>query len=235
MKILAILQARTSSSRLPGKVLKEINGMPMIYWQLMRILKSTKINDLIVATSTDDSDDQLVDFLTSIKVKTFRGSLSNVLSRYQEIAVKFDPETIVRLTADCPLIMPEVIDVVLERYLESGADYVSNTLERTFADGLDVEVFSRQALSKLDEFSISSEEEEHVTLGIYSRPEEFTLLNVSNIYDEGTLRWTVDYQSDFDFVQGIYENFRTKEIEFGLEDVRNYLASKPTKDTSKNS
>jgi spore coat polysaccharide biosynthesis protein SpsF len=232
MKTLAILQARTSSNRLPGKVLKEINGRPMIYWQIMRTLQAKKIDKLVVATSTDRSDDSLADFLMSMKFEFYRGSLPNVLSRYEAIGDLYDANNIVRLTADCPLVMPEVVDLVTQKYLDSNIDYVSNTLKRTYADGLDVEVFSRLALSKVSRFNLSKEEKEHVTLGIYSRPQDFSLLNVSNDREEGSLRWTVDYQSDFDFVQDIYENFRTKELEFGLDDVRKYLASQSTQDTN---
>jgi spore coat polysaccharide biosynthesis protein SpsF len=227
MKTLAILQARISSSRLPGKVLKEINGKPMIYWQILRTLQAKQISKLVVATSTDASDDILVDFLTSAKIDFYRGSLENVLSRFEAIADLYKPENIVRLTADCPLVMPEVVDMVVHNFLESKVDYVSNTLKRTFPDGLDVEVFSSQALSKLHTFNLTNEEKEHVTLGIYSRPKDFSLLNVSNDRDEGSLRWTVDYQSDFDFVQRIYENFKTKELEFGLKGIREYLVNKP--------
>jgi spore coat polysaccharide biosynthesis protein SpsF len=232
MKTLAILQARTSSNRLPGKVLKEINGKPMIYWQIMRTLQAKKIGKLIVATSTDSSDDSLADFLANLDFEFYRGSLPNVLSRFEAIGDLYGANNIVRLTADCPLVMPEVVDLVIQKYLDSSIDYVSNTLKRTFADGLDVEVFSRLALSKLSSFDLSEAEKEHVTLGIYSRPQDFSLLNVSNDRDEGTLRWTVDYQSDFDFVKDIYENFKTKELEFGLDDVRKYLASQPTQDTN---
>ena len=223
MKILAVLQARTSSTRLPGKVMKEINGKPMIYWQIQRILKSTKISDLIVATSTEESDDLLVDFLVNMNIAFYRGSLSNVLSRYEEISVNLNPTAIVRLTADCPLVMPKVLDAVVTEFLKTQFDYVSNTLVRTFADGLDVEVFSIQALSKLRRFALSKPEEEHVTLGMYSRPKDFTLWNVRNDREEGHLRWTVDDQSDFDMVQRVYAHFKGKELSFDLDDLREYF------------
>ncbi len=196
----------------------------MIYWQIMRILQSTAISELVVATSTDQSDDELVDFLKSTDVKVYRGSLENVLSRFELIAKSYKPEHIVRLTADCPLVMTEVLDMVINKYFDAKVDYASNTLHRTFADGLDVEVFSSDALFRLSEFSLSKEEKEHVTLGIYSRPKEFSLLNVESNLDESTHRWTVDYQSDFDFVQRVYGHFRSKELEFGLSDLRLLIA-----------
>jgi spore coat polysaccharide biosynthesis protein SpsF len=196
----------------------------MIYWQIMRILQSTAVSGLVVATSTDHSDNDLVDFLKSIDVEVYRGSLENVLLRFEEIAKSYKPENIVRLTADCPLVMPEVLDIVVNKYLEARVDYVSNTLHRTFADGLDVEVFSSDALFRLSEYPLSQEEKEHVTLGIYSRPKEFSLLNVESNLDESTHRWTVDYQSDFDFVQKVYEHFRSKELEFGLTDLRLFIS-----------
>ena len=223
MKNLIVLQARTSSTRLPKKVLKEINGKPMIFWQIMRIWESKNVTNLVVATSTDKSDDELADFLLSIGVEVYRGALENVLSRFENISEKYNPESIVRLTADCPLLMPEVVDLVVETFFNSNFDYVSNTLERTYADGLDVEIFSSDCLHRLRDFRVSSLEEEHVTLGMYSRPKVFSLSNVANDRDEGNLRWTVDYQSDLDFVCRVYENFQSREIQFNLQDVRNFL------------
>ncbi len=225
VKTLAVLQARTSSTRLPGKVMKEINGKPMIYWQILRILKSTTIDELIVATSSEESDDILVDFLSKMNIAFYRGSLSNVLSRYEEIAAKLRPEIIVRLTADCPLVMPIVLDVVVTEFINSQADYASNTLIRTFADGLDIEVFSHQTLAKLGGYSLSDSEKEHVTLGIYSRPNDFALLNVRNDCEEGHLRWTVDNQADFEMVQRVYAHFEGNELSFGLDDLRGFFSN----------
>ena len=122
---IAILQARMSSSRLPGKVLCEINGKPMIYWQLQRIYQAKKVEKVIVATSTDSTDDQLVDFLISEKTLFVRGSLNNVKERFDTVITQFPSDSFVRLTGDCPLVMPSLIDDLVDTFHEADVDYLS--------------------------------------------------------------------------------------------------------------
>ena len=167
--VLAILQARMSSTRLPGKVLLSVNEKPIIYWQIERIKRTRLIDKIVVATSKDQSDDVLTNYIQTIGVDVIRGSLSDVLSRFIEVIEAFPTyDTIVRLTADCPLYMAEIADNIISSFLNSDLDYASNTLIPNFPDGCDVEVFSRSALLKVFDLASTNVEKEHVTYGIYS-------------------------------------------------------------------
>ena len=216
-----------SSNRLPGKVMKEINGMPMIYWQIQRILRSKAVDDLIVATSTDVTDDVLAGYLQGISVKVFRGNLNDVLSRYLEASLPYPHGGLIRLTGDCPLVMPDLIDQMVKEFYSLDADYLSNTLKPTYPDGLDIEIIKKGVLNRLVAFSLNQREKEHVTFGIYTRPEIFKCINYENLRDCSSQRWTVDYQEDFDFVQKIFSRFRGQESEFTYEDVNEYLELNP--------
>jgi spore coat polysaccharide biosynthesis protein SpsF len=224
---IAVLQARMSSSRLPGKVMKEINGSPMIYWQIQRILKSKKLDSLVVVTSSDPSDDVLVEFLESHSIEFLRGPLDDVLARFTQVARNYEYDAIVRLTGDCPLVMPDLIDVMVDKFYEIDVDYLSNTIEPTFPDGLDVEIVKKGVLEHLCTLDLVRKEIEHVTFGVYSRPERFKLYNFINTSNLSAERWTVDYADDLDFVRTIFKEFMGRETEFTLKDVREYLSSVP--------
>lgn len=225
--ILAIVQARMSSTRLPGKVLKDIHGEPMILRQLERIGRSKLIDRLIVATSNETSDDILSETLEAAGVEVFRGSLDDVLSRFQALRKKYNPEHIVRLTADCPLTDPEVIDGIIAQHRESGADYTSNVISRTFPRGLDAEVFSVAALDRLSELELSEPEHEHVTLGFYRRPDEFSLTNYAGTEDWSHLRWTVDNPEDYEFAKWVYGNLYLVKPDFTSADIIKLLNDSP--------
>ena len=226
MKIqsLAVLQARMSSRRLPGKVLMPINDMPIIYWQIKRVLKSNAIDDLVVATSIDKSDDVLVDYLENIGIKTHRGSLDNVFSRFVDIEKIYMPERIIRLTADCPLIMPEIIDKIVNLQKESNSDYCSNTIIPTFPDGLDTEVVKFGNFSKFNESNLTAEDLEHVTLVFHRKANEIKYINYFNKEDFSDFRWTVDDAKDLDFVRTIYGIFRGNEDIFTFQDLMEVLS-----------
>ena len=219
MKNLAILQARMGSSRLPGKVLREINSFPMIYWQLKRIEQSTYLDRIIVATSNDPSDDVLCNFLAKEGFNYYRGSLTNVFSRFSDLNSTFQPINIIRLTADCPLIMPRMIDDMLEEFESSQFDYFSNSVTPTFPDGLDIEIFTSYALKRLEAAELTQDELEHVTLGFLSRRNDFRIANFANDIDLANLRWTVDYDDDLRFVRDVFETFKGRELVFGTSDV----------------
>ena len=229
MKIstLAILQARMSSTRLPEKVLLPINGMPMIYRQIERIRQAKSIDELIVATSTDISDDSLATFLTEMGVKVFRGSLQDVFSRYLEIAIEVQPTTVIRLTGDCPLVMPVLLDEMVEKFLKSNVDYLSNTLEPSFPDGLDIEIMKATALVKLTEFALTNFEREHVTVGIYDRRGVFSCENFLNYEDLSNKRWTVDHPEDLAFVRQVFGAFKGSEATFTFKEVLEFLEKNP--------
>lgn len=226
MKIqsLAVLQARMSSRRLPGKVLMPINDMPMIYWQIKRVLKSNAIDDLVVATSIDKSDDVLVDYLENIGVKTHRGSLDNVLSRFVDIEKIYMPERIIRLTADCPLIMPEIIDKIVNLQKESDSDYCSNTIIPTFPDGLDTEVIKFGNFSRFNDGDLTNEDLEHVTLVFHRKANKLKSINYFNKEDFSNYRWTVDDATDLDFVRTIYGYFRGNEETLTFEALMKFLS-----------
>ena len=225
--IAAVLQARMSSSRLPGKVLSPINGIPMIGLQIRRIRRAVLIDHLVVVTSEDSSDDSLVSYLESIGVEVFRGAMSDVYSRFVGALEKRQVDAFLRLTADCPLVMPELIDKMIEKFLLLEVDYLSNTLPPTFPDGLDIEIVSMEAFRQLASLDLTDFEREHVTPCITERPEKFVLANFENDYDLSAERWTVDYPEDLEFVSRVFGGFRGNEASFDMIDVLKFLEINP--------
>ena len=224
---LAVLQARMSSNRLPGKVLMEVNGKPMIYWQIQRILQSKEISKLVIATSDCPTDDALVKYLESINCDFVRGSLDDVLARFIKVENTYNPDSTIRLTGDCPLVMPELIDSMLKKFYEVNVQYLSNIIELTYPDGLDIEIIKAGTLSKLSAMHLLSNEREHVTLGIINRMDEFSSFNFANLSDLGSYRWTVDTEDDLVFVRGVFKAFTSRETEFNLEDLMDYFKAHP--------
>lgn len=228
MSTVAILQARMTSSRLPGKVMLEINNKPMIYWQAQRILQVKEIDKVVIATSLDESDDSLEEYLTSVGLEVFRGSLVDVHSRFLSI-INSNPNsrTFLRLTGDCPLVMPLLVSEMLSEFEQGGFDYYSNILQPTYPDGLDVEIFSRDSFLIMSRYELSSLDKEHVTLRYRDSESRFNIANKSNSNDLSNLRWTVDYEEDYLFVKGIFEHFRGSEPTFTMSDVLFLLESHP--------
>jgi spore coat polysaccharide biosynthesis protein SpsF (cytidylyltransferase family) len=213
-----------SSNRFPGKVLTEINGRPMIFWQVKRISNSKMIDKVVVATSSDSSDDVLSEKLKTEGIIVHRGNLLDVHSRFIDVANEY-PEfnTIVRLTADCPLVMPEIIDEMSAEFSRLNIDYLSNVNPATFPDGLDVEIFRRNTLVTLNEYELDSKEREHVTLGIRNRPTRYKIMNFSQSIDLSLERWTVDYPTDLDFVKQVFSQFRGREESFSYLELLAYF------------
>lgn len=225
--ILAILQARCSSTRFPGKVLAPLHGRAMILRQLERIRRSRQIDHVVVATSVDSSDDDLARLLESEGVCVRRGPLDDVVGRFKLVFDEFEPDTVVRLTADCPLADPVVIDDIVTAHLSSGSDYTSNTLKPTYPDGLDVECMRADAFRRVAVLDLTEREREHVTMAIYGRPQTFTLENVTQATDLSHLRWTVDVPDDLDFVREVYRLLYDDNSEFGQAEVYDLLAKRP--------
>ncbi len=224
----AILQARTSSTRLPGKVLKPILGHPMLSLQIERIQRSKKIEKLIVATSNDRSDNDIENLCINIQIPCFRGSLDDVLDRFYQTATQYKPEHVVRLTGDCPLIDPEIIDKVINFYFEGDFDYATNSMvPYTFPDGLDVEVFSFTVLEKAWHEAILPSHREHVVPFIRQHPEMFKVGYYKNEVDLSHLRWTVDEPEDFEFVSQIYKELYPQNPTFITEDILELINRKP--------
>jgi spore coat polysaccharide biosynthesis protein SpsF len=225
--ILAILQARMSSSRLPGKVMKPVLGRPMIERQIERLLRCKRIDQLIVATSELQEDDVLEALCDSIRVSIFRGDLDNVLDRFYRAAVPYNPKHVVRLTADCPLTDPSLIDELIEFYLVRQCDYASNCQEPTLPDGLDAEIFSFAVLEEAWREAVLPSHQEHVRAFIREHPERYRIENYRYNRDLSNLRWTVDEFEDLEFVRRVYEKLYPLNPEFRTEDVIVLLDREP--------
>jgi len=225
--ILAILQARLSSTRLPGKVMLPLLGRPMILRQIERLSRAGRIDRLLVATSTEPSDDPLAHALEAEGVAVFRGPLDDVLGRFVRAARPLAPKWIVRLTADCPLADPELVDRVIGETLVSGADYGSNALTPTFPNGLEAEVVRFKLLEALDAGARTDAEREHVTYAIYRDPGRYRLYGVESAEPLAHHRWTVDEPADFALVQRVYEALYPGDPTFGTAEILAFLAENP--------
>jgi len=229
MKVAAIIQARMGSMRLPNKVLADIEGKSMLWHVINRLKRAELVDEIIVATTTNREDEPIIELAEEIKLKWFRGSESGVLDRYYQAAKKYEADVIVRITADCPLVDPQITDKVIKYYLnnKNKFDYVSNILERTYPRGLDTEVFSFNALEKSWYKAKKLYEREHVTPYICEHPETFRLANVENSKDLSYMRWTVDEEKDLEFVRGIYNRLYKKKEVFLMKDVFTLLKKEP--------
>lgn len=227
MNVLGVLQARVSSSRLPGKVLRPLLGQPMIARQIERLHRARTLDALVLATSTDPSDDALARWAEDAGVPVYRGSLDDVLDRFVSAARPYAPRHVARLTGDCPLADPAVIDAVVARHLQSGADYTSNTIEPTWPDGLDVEVMTMAALETAAREAAAQFQREHVTQFIVRQPGRFRLENVRGDNDLSALRWTVDEPADFELVEAIYAALYPSNPAFGTADILAFLQHNP--------
>jgi len=210
MKVLAITQARVGSSRLPGKVTKLIGNGSILSVHLKRIQKAKLITGVKVATTNEDGVQEIIDICKSVGVQYHQGSLDDVLARFYYTAEPESPDYVVRLTSDCPLIDPEVIDSVIDVAITSDCDYVSNTLNPTFPDGIDVEVFKYSALVKAFNEAQLSSEREHVTPYIWKHSSEkggnkFTSKSFEHDDDFSEVRLTVDTQEDFEVVSELVQ------------------------------
>lgn len=228
--ITAIIQARMGSTRLPGKVLKEIDGIPLLQYQAGRIGKSELIERIIVATSSLDKDDAIEEFCNENEIEYFRGSENDVLDRYYLCAKKCKADIIVRLTADCPLVDPKVIDDAIKLLTEEQADYVANTVppESTkFPDGSDVEVFTMEALSRAFREAKDSHDREHVTFHFWKYDNGFKTTQLDYVRDYSKYRFTVDYPEDFEVVAFVVKELK-KQNSFGsLDEIIEILDLNP--------
>lgn len=224
-----IVQARMTSRRLPGKVLTDLEGEPMVLRQLERVSRAVNIDQIVVATSDDPSDDALAVTVVDAGYDLVRGPLDDVLARFVYVLDEYRPEVVVRITADCPLISPSVIDSVIGAFHSSSADYVSNTIDPTYPDGLDVEVTLARVLREVDTTSHDPDEREHVTLGIYRYPERYRIENFVDPtgINHAELRWTVDTPEDLEFVRRVYRELLPRLPKFEYQDVLDLLDGQP--------
>jgi spore coat polysaccharide biosynthesis protein SpsF len=222
LTVLAILQARMSSRRLPGKVLAPVLGQPMIQRQIERIRRSTELDKLVVATSSGRDDDAIAALCDGIGQPCFRGLLDDVLGRFVGALDSYGPaDHVVRLTADCPLIDWTIIDRCVREHIATASDYTSNAIVRTFPDGLDVEVIRAAALRAADAEAQDRESREHVTPFVYSKPDRFQITHVTQPDDLAALRWTVDRPDDLAFVREVYASLYDRNPRFTSDDVLN--------------
>jgi spore coat polysaccharide biosynthesis protein SpsF len=220
MKTVIISQARMTSTRLPGKILKEVLGKPLLAYQVERLKRVANADAVVIATTVNAADDAVVALCGELGVPCFRGPEEDVLTRYYLAAQEHDAAVVVRVTADCPLIDPAVVGAVIGRYkaAQPAPDYVSNTLVRTFPRGLDTEVFSFQALAEAYREAALPAQREHVTPFIYSQPRRYRLSSVEDPVDHSRYRWTVDTPEDFDLISRIIAALYPRNPHFTMED-----------------
>ena len=227
VNVLAILQARMSSRRLPGKVLRPILGRPMLALQLERLRRCRRIDRLIVATSTDPSDDPIGALCEREGIGYFRGNLGDVLDRYYQAALACRPDHVVRVTADCPLADPPLIDRVVRFHIEGNYDFTSNAIVRTFPVGLDVGIFRLAVLADAWREAKRPEEREHVTLFTRRNGARYRIGAYRDTQDRSHYRWTVDEQADFDLVRMVYERLYPVDPAFGTDEIYRLLERDP--------
>lgn len=233
MRILIIVQARTSSTRLPGKVLLPILGKPVLLHQLERINTSKLKSEVIVATSINSDDDIIVDTCEKHGYKTFRGDLNDLLDRHYKAAIQYDADAIVKIPSDCPLIDPDIIDRVLLYYINNFEkfDFVSNLHPATYPDGNDVEIMSFPILRKAWLEAEKKYELEHTTPFIWDNPHKFRIGNVrweTGLDYSKSHRFTLDYKEDYEFIKKVYEELYPKNPIFSLYNILHLLEKKPS-------
>ncbi len=230
MKITGIIQARTSSKRLPNKVLLPVLERPMILHQIDRVKRSKMLDQIILATSLHHTDNALFDILNQNGVNTFRGSLDNVLERFYECAKKFDSDVIVRLTGDCPLSDPDLIDELIKFFLDSNFSYIGNTIDSdklTVPDGFDIEIFSFSILEKAYQEAKLPSEKEHVTPWMRSEYSSFNWTHFEHKRKRKYYRLSVDHMKDFLLIKAIIENFSNKSTNYSIDEVIEFCDNNP--------
>lgn len=228
--IYAIIQARTGSTRLPNKIFMEFCNKPNLVHVYNRVSQSKRIDKVIIATTEQSNDDKVYQFSIEQGIDCFRGSEEDVLDRYYKCCLNLNAlldDTIVRITADCPLIDPNIIDDVIDFYMKNNFDYASNAFEPTYPDGLDLEVFSFRVLKKAWQNAELLSEREHVTPYIKKNRELFKIGSYKNKIDLSHHRWTLDEKEDYELINIIYENLYNKEKIFTTDEILTFLNKNP--------
>ena len=227
---LAIIQARMSSSRLPGKVLMDIGGQPMLMRVIERVNQAKLINRILVATSTDPTDDTLNQWCENNKVDCFRGSMQDVLDRFYQAARTMNADRVVRITADCPVIDPYLIDSTILACIEQNVDFAATRLpppfHRTYPIGLDVEVSTFAALERAWRETKTTPEREHVFPYLYDQPGRFKIHILNHEPDYGSSRWTVDTAEDLELIREIYQRFLPR-VDFSWMEILDLMEREP--------
>jgi spore coat polysaccharide biosynthesis protein SpsF len=227
--IIAIIQARMGSKRLPGKVLLKLNSSPLLMYQYNRVNKSKLISKIIIATSSKEIDNPIVDFCINNDINYFRGDENDVLSRYYECAIKYKATIVVRITADCPLIDPTVIDNVINKFIFDRVDYCANTAPpqtSTFPDGSDVEVFSMKALSNANSSITDKHYREHVTFQFW-KDSNYASSQLRLERNYSAYRYTVDYEEDVAVIKFLIKYLEDNELSGSIEEITMILDKNP--------
>ena len=227
--IVAVIEARMSSTRLPGKVLAEVEGRPMLELMIERVRRAPSLDGIVIATTENDADQPIVDFAERLGVGCWRGSEDDVMRRVLDAATAYDADVIVELTGDCPVIDPAIIEATIAAFQASDAVYAANDLERTWPIGMNVEVFTTAALRDAEQRTSDAEEREHVSPYIYRRPERYPQINITAPADETRpdLRLTLDTPEDLIVLRAIFEALGTDPADFSLRDVLAFLDDNP--------
>lgn len=226
MKTLAIIQARMGSSRLPGKVLMDLGGETVLGRVVRRLERSRETDDLVVATTEEPADEGIVRACEDLQVQCFRGSEHDVLDRYYQAAHFYSADAVVRVTSDCPVIDPELVDETVRKFREERADYASNVFPRTYPRGLDAEVFTAAALDRTWNEAREPHQREHVTPYLYEHPHIFRLASVSGSVDHSGHRWTLDTHEDLELLRAIYSRFDGRD-DFSWQQVLRLMEREP--------
>jgi len=229
-KIVTVIQARSGSSRLPGKVMLHILGKPLLLRMIERVQASALKGEIVVATTNDKEDDVIEALCDEHKILCYRGSSLDLLDRHYQPGKWLNADAVVKIPSDCPLIDPKVIDKVLAYYLENDFDFVSNMHPATYPDGNDVEVMGFSALEQAWKEAKRDLEREHTTPYIWEHPEKFKIGNVA--WETGldysmSHRFTIDYPEDFTFIKTVYEHLYPTNPNFGLDDILKLLQNNP--------
>jgi spore coat polysaccharide biosynthesis protein SpsF len=231
MNIVTVVQARMSSTRLPGKVMLPILGKPLLVRMIERVKNSILAGKIIVATSTNQDDDQVENLCEQNNLTCFRGHLTDLLDRHYQVGKLYNAEAIVKIPSDCPLIDPQIIDRVLKFYIDNEEyDFVSNLHPATYPDGNDVEIFSFQALEHAWRDATKNFEREHTTPFIWEHQDMFEVANVeweTGLDLSSSLRFTIDYEEDYQFIKKVFEELYPQNPKFGLNDILRLLEQKP--------
>jgi spore coat polysaccharide biosynthesis protein SpsF len=230
-----IMQARVGSTRLPDKILKPILGRAILEHDIERCLRVRNCAGVVVAMTVAPEDDKVVELCSRFpaeKVKSYRGSVQDVLGRYNAAAETFDVQYIVRITSDCPLLDPCLVDEMIEEYFSlkregDALDYLTNNMPPTFPHGLDTEIISLAALARANLGAKEPLEREHVTPYIRRHPDLFKIRNFAQAEDQSHHRWTLDYPEDYEFIKTVYEHLYPAKPDFSREDVMNLLRRHP--------
>lgn len=229
-RVIAIIQARMSSTRLPGKVLLDLGGRPVLERMIERVKQAKNVTETVVATTTEASDDAIVELCKKLDTPVFRGSLPDVLDRYYQCALKYKADYVVRLTGDCPLIDPELIDDVIYGLFDPPEDFSCNRLPppfgRTFPIGLDVEACTFQALENAWKNATEKHHREHVMPYLYETPGKFMVIQLQNDEDYGTMRWTLDTLQDLELLSEVIKRLGGRN-DFSWEEVLELFLKDP--------